>query len=58
MNDTLEKKKQRADEANAFLDSLDYPVQKAVIIATQMFLADKESDKAIEEEIKGQQETA
>ena len=41
---SLDKKKARADEANALLSQLDEVTQKAVYIATNMFLAAKDTE--------------
>ncbi|MFA9375775.1 MAG: hypothetical protein ACERKZ_03365 [Lachnotalea sp.] len=41
----LNRKKARADEANSFLSNLDGTTQKAIYIATQMFLAKEDAEK-------------
>ena len=41
--ESLERKKARVEEANALLSQLDEVTQKAVYIATSMFLAKKDT---------------
>lgn len=41
--ESLERKKERVDEANILLGQLDEVTQKAVYIATNMFLARKDT---------------
>lgn len=41
--ESLERKKERVDEANILLGQLDEVTQKAVYIATNMFLAKKDT---------------
>lgn len=41
--ESLERKKERVEEANAILSQLDEVTQKAVYIATTMFLAKKDT---------------
>lgn len=41
--ESLESKKERVEEANAILSQLDEVTQKAVYIATTMFLAKKDT---------------
>lgn len=41
--ESLERKKARVEEANAILSQLDEVTQKAVYIATNMFLAKKDT---------------
>lgn len=43
--ESIEKKKARADEANILLSQLDEVTQKAVYIATNMFLAAKDTEE-------------
>lgn len=47
--ESLDKKKARADEANILLSQLDEVTQKAVYIATNMFLAAKDTNTGKQE---------
>ena len=43
--ESIERKKERAEEANAIIGQLDEVTQKAVYIATEMFLAKKDTEE-------------
>lgn len=49
---SIDQKKARADEALAFVGQLDTVTQKAVYIATKMFLAAKETEPEKKEKVK------
>lgn len=43
----IDKKKARADEANTLIEQLDEVTQKAIYIATNMFLAAKDMEEGM-----------
>lgn len=43
--ESIEQKKARAEEANVLIESLDEVTQKALYIATRMFLARKDTEE-------------
>jgi len=52
--ESIERKKARAEEANVLIEGLDEVTQKAVYIATKMFLAQRDTEEGkITKEKKG-----
>ena len=43
--ESIERKKARAEEANVLIEGLDEVTQKAVYIATKMFLAQRDTEE-------------
>ncbi len=43
--ESIERKKERAEEANKLIEGLDEVTQKAVYIATKMFLAQRDTEE-------------
>lgn len=43
--ESIERKKERAEEANTLIEGLDEVTQKAVYIATKMFLARRDTEE-------------